>query len=153
MEKSRIRAQSRSSLDTRFDEMRPIAKFAPPVRGWIKAVRQAIGMSSSQLARRLGVKQPTVIEMEQSEMKGTIQLATLRRAAEALDCTLVYVLIPNKPLKAMVRDRARKLARRRLEAVDHTMLLEDQKVSTDDVDLRLDELAENIDPRALWDEM
>ena len=153
MEKSRVRAQSRSSLDARFDEMRPIARFAPPVRGWIKAVRQAIGMSSSQLARRLGVKQPTVIEMEQSEMKGTIQLATLRRAAEALDCTLVYVLIPNKPLKTMVRDRARKLARRRLEAVDHTMLLEDQKVSTDDVELRLDELAEDIDPRALWDEM
>ena len=127
MENSRIKAQSRSALDLRFDEMRPIARFAPPVRGWIKAVRQAIGMSSSQLARRLGVKQPTITEMEQSEMRGTIQLATLRRAAEALDCTLVYVLIPNKPLKTIVRDRAQKLARRRLEAVDHTMLLEDQR--------------------------
>jgi predicted DNA-binding mobile mystery protein A len=153
MEKSRIRSQSRSALDARFDEMRPIARFSPPVRGWIKAVRQAIGMSSSQLARRLGVKQPSVIEMEQSEMKGTIQLATLRRAAEALDCTLVYVLIPNTPLKTMIRERARKLARRRLEVVDHTMLLENQKVSTKDVEPRLDELAEDIDPRALWDEM
>jgi len=85
-------------------------------------------------------------------MRGTIQLATLRRAAEALDCTLVYVLIPNKPLRTMVRDRARKLARRRLEAVDHTMLLEDQKVSGNDVEARVDELAEDIDPRALWDE-
>lgn len=152
MENSRIKAQSRSALDLRFDEMRPIARFAPPVRGWIKAVRQAIGMSSSQLARRLGVKQPTITEMEQSEMRGTIQLATLRRAAEALDCTLVYVLIPNKPLKTIVRDRAQKLARRRLEAVDHTMLLEDQKVSGNDVEARVDELAEDIDPRALWDE-
>lgn len=152
MENSQIKAQSRSALDLRFDEMRPIARFAPPVRGWIKAVRQAIGMSSSQLARRLGVKQPTITEMEQSEMRGTIQLATLRRAAEALDCTLVYVLIPNKPLKTIVRDRAQKLARRRLEAVDHTMLLEDQKVSGNDVEARVDELAEDIDPRALWDE-
>jgi predicted DNA-binding mobile mystery protein A len=152
MEKMQIRARSRAALDLRFDEMRPTARFAPPVRGWIKALRQAIGMSSSQLARRLGVKQPSVIEMEQSEMKGTIQLATLRRAAEALDCTLVYVLIPNKPLKTMVRDRARRLARRRLEAVDHTMLLEDQTVSSNDVESRLDELAEGIDPRALWDE-
>jgi predicted DNA-binding mobile mystery protein A len=153
MNKSRLRIQSQSALDARFDEMRPVAKFAPPARGWVKAVRQAIGMSSSQLARRLGVKQPTVIEMEQSEMKGTIQLATLRRAAEALDCTLVYVLIPNKPLKTMIRDRARKLIRRRLEAVDHTMLLENQKVRAKDAESRLDELAEDIDPRALWDEM
>lgn len=153
MDKSRARIQSRSALDVRFDEMRPIARFAPPVRGWIKAVRQALGMSSSQLARRIGVKQPTVIEMEQSEMKGTIQLATLRRAAEAVDCTLVYVLIPNKPLKTMIRERARKLARRRLQAVDHTMLLENQKVSTKGAEPRLDELAEDIDPRALWDEM
>jgi len=152
MEKTRARTQSRTALDVRFDDMRPIARFAPPVRGWIKAVRQAIGMSSSQLARRLGVKQPIVIEMEQSEMKGTIQLATLRRAADALDCTLVYVLIPNKPLKTMVRDRARMLARRRLEAVDHTMLLEDQAVSRKDVESRLNELAEDIDPRSLWDE-
>jgi predicted DNA-binding mobile mystery protein A len=152
MEKTRARTQSRTALDVRFDDMRPIARFAPPVRGWIKAVRQAIGMSSSQLARRLGVKQPSVIEMEQSEMKGTIQLATLRRAADALDCTLVYVLIPNKPLKTMVRDRARMLARRRLEAVDHTMLLEDQAVSRKDVESRLNELAEDIDPRSLWDE-
>ena len=98
------------------------------------------------------MKQPSVIEMEQSEMKGTIQLATLRRAADALDCTLVYVLIPNKPLKTMVRDRARMLARRRLEAVDHTMLLEDQAVSRKDVESRLNELAEDIDPRSLWDE-
>ena len=112
MENSRIKAQSRSALDLRFDEMRPIARFAPPVRGWIKAVRQAIGMSSSQLAR----------------------------------------LRPNKPLKTIVRDRAQKLARRRLEAVDHTMLLEDQKVSGNDVEARVDELAEDIDPRALWDE-
>src|SRR4029079_12788268 len=152
MEKTRARTQSRTALDVRFDDMRPIARFAPPVRGWIKAVRQAIGISSARWARRLAVKQPSVIEMEQSEMKGTIQLATLRRAADALDCTLVYVLIPNKTLKTMVRDRARRLARRRLEAVDHTMLLEDQTVSRKDVESRLNELAEDIDPRSLWDE-
>jgi hypothetical protein len=32
------------------------------------------------------------------------------------------------------------------------MLLEDQKVSGNDVEARVDELAEDIDPRALWDE-
>jgi predicted DNA-binding mobile mystery protein A len=116
-------------LDNRFKKMRPIQPFARPVRGWIKAIREAIGMSSEQLARRLGVKQPTVAAIEQSEVRGTIQLATLQRVAEALDCKLVYALVPNKPLTTMVRERARQVARRRLEAVGHTMLLENQKVA------------------------
>ena len=149
MENSRTRTQSRSALDLRFDEMRPIAKFTPPVRGWIKAVRQAIGMSSFQLALRLGVKQPTVTEMEQSEMRGTIQLATLRRVAEALDCTLVYALVPNQPLETMVRNRARAFARRRLGPVEHSMLLEDQAVKTKDAQAQFDEIVREDRPRAV----
>jgi predicted DNA-binding mobile mystery protein A len=153
MNKSRISAQARSAFDIRFDKMRPIAQFAAPARGWIKAIRQALGMSSSQLARRLGVRQPTVIDIEQSEMRDTIQLATLRRVAEALDCKLVYALVPNKPLEATVRKRARQIARRRLRAVEHTMLLENGNVSTKDIKARLDELARDVSGRALWDEI
>jgi predicted DNA-binding mobile mystery protein A len=109
-------------------------------------------MSSAQLAKRLGMKQPSLAEIEQSEVKGTIQLATLRRVAEALDCKLVYALVPNKPLDAIVSARARQVARRRLASVDHTMLLENQKVSARDFEPRLDELARDIKLRTLWDD-
>ncbi len=88
-------------------------------------------MSTAQLAKRLGIKQPSLVALEQSEAKGTIELATLRRAAEALDCTLVYALVPNKPLETTVRDRARAFARRRRGPVEHSMLLEDQKVNSE----------------------
>src|SRR5208282_6816206 len=107
-------------------DLRPVTRFKPPVRGWIKAIREALGMSSAQLAKRLKIKQPTVAAMEQSEMKGTIQLATLRRVAEAMNCTLVYALVPNDSLETIVREQARKAARRQLQAVEHSMLLEDQ---------------------------
>ena len=80
-------------------------QYAPPVRGWIKAIREALGMTTAQLAKRLGVRQPSVVALEQSEARGTIELATLRRVAEALDCTLVYALIPNKPLEATIREQ------------------------------------------------
>jgi len=63
----------------------------------------------------------------------------LRRVAEALDCTLVYALVPTT-LETMVRERARGFARRRREAIEHSMLLEDQQVITKEVDARLDEL-------------
>src|SRR6266567_3571094 len=102
MKNPRIATQSRQALEARFEDMRPAARLRPPVRGWIKAIREALGMSSAQLAKRLKIKQPTVTAMEQSELKGTIQLATLRRIAAAMNCTLVYALVPNDPLETII---------------------------------------------------
>jgi predicted DNA-binding mobile mystery protein A len=150
MKTARLAMQSRSHLDDRFKEMGPASRFAPPVRGWIRAIREALGMSSAQLAKRLGVSQPSVVALEQSEAKGTIELATLRRAAEALDCTLVYALLPNQPLEGMVRDRARALARQRLAPVEHSMRLEDQAVGATDSEAQLDEFVRMTKPSRLW---
>lgn len=151
MNKSRLAAHSRSHLDDRFRDLGPVTRYASPVRGWIKAIREALGMSTAQLAKRLGVKQPSVVALEQSEAKGTMELATLRRVAEALDCTLVYALVPNQPLEAIVRERARNFARRRLEPVEHSMLLEGQKVTAKDAGARLDEIVRETNPRLFWD--
>ena len=139
-------------LDERFQKLGTAKRFAPPVRGWIKAIRESLGMSTAQLAARLKIKQPSLVNLEQSEAKGTIELATLRRVAEALDCTLVYALLPNKPLEAMVRDRARAFTRKRRAHIEHSMLLEDQKVTSRGADARLDEIVRDINPRLFWDE-
>jgi predicted DNA-binding mobile mystery protein A len=152
MANSRIISQSRQSLDAVFKDIGAVARFKPPVRGWIKAIREALGMSSAQLAKRVGMKQPTLTAIEQSEIKGTIQLTTLRRVAEAMDCTLVYALVPNKPLEVIVREQARNVARRRLQSVEHSMVLEHQAVSLKGFEKRLDALASEMSPRALWDE-
>jgi predicted DNA-binding mobile mystery protein A len=151
MRKAKLAAQSRSHLDRRFKEIGAVTRFTPPVRGWIKAIRGALGMSTAQLAKRLRIKQPSIIALEKSEAKGTIELATLRRVAEALDCTVVYALVPKKPLEAIVRGRARTLARRRLEAVEHSMLLENQKVRRKNPEAGLDELLRETNPRLFWD--
>jgi predicted DNA-binding mobile mystery protein A len=151
MKKARLAAQSRLHLDERFKELGRITWYNAPVRGWIKAIREALGMTTAQLAKRLGVKQPSVVAIEQSEVKGAIELATLRRVAEALDCTLVYALVPNKPLEAAVRDRARLFAIRRRGPVEHSMLLEDQKVKGKDLEERLDEILRETNPRLFWD--
>ena len=131
--------------------MGSVTRYSSPVRGWIKAVREALGMTTAQLAKRLGMKQPSVVAIEQSEAKGTIQLATLRRVTEALDCTLVYALVPNKPLEATVRDRARAFLRRRRGPVEHSMLLENQKVEEKNAEAQLDEIVRETNPRLFWD--
>jgi predicted DNA-binding mobile mystery protein A len=149
---ARRATRSRSHLDARFPKLGPPARFAPPVRGWIKAIREALGMSTAQLAKRLRVKQPSVVALEQSEAKGAIELPTLRRVAAALDCTLVYALVPNKPLETMVRDRARMFVRRRLEPVAHSMLLENQRVpAKKGSKARLDEVIRETNPRLFWE--
>jgi predicted DNA-binding mobile mystery protein A len=108
-------------------------------------------MTTSQLAGRLKIKQPSLVELEQSEARGTIELQTLRRVAEALDCTLVYALVPNKPLESMVRDRARVFERKRREYVEHSMLLEGQGVISKNTKARLDEIVRETNPRLFWD--
>jgi predicted DNA-binding mobile mystery protein A len=151
MNVARQAALSRARLDERFNEMSPAARLQPPVRGWIKAVREALGMSTSQLAKRLGIKQPSVVSLEQSEARGSIELATLRRAAEALDCQLVYALVPNKPLETIVRDRARTFARRRRTPIEHSMLLEGQQTADKAINYQLDEIIRETNPRLFWD--
>src|ERR1700730_5920563 len=146
MKKARLATESRSQLDERFRELGPAKRYAEPVRGWIKAIREALGMSTAQLAKRLGIKQPSLVELEQSEAKGTIELATLRRVAQPLDCPLVYALVPNKPLESTVRDRARAFVHRRRGPVEHSMLLEDQKVTAKNAEARLDENMRDTNP-------
>jgi predicted DNA-binding mobile mystery protein A len=146
-------AVARRSLDARFERLKPLMTVAArPPRGWVRAVREALGMSTAQFARRLGVAQPSVVALERSEAAGRIQLDTLRRAAEALDCTLVYALVPNRSLDEAVRTRAREIVAADLAAVEHSMRLEDQAVVEKATRARhLDELAKSVDPRTLWD--
>jgi predicted DNA-binding mobile mystery protein A len=158
MDKAKLAARSRLLLDAQLAALPPPAGLAPPIRGWIKAIREALGMTSAQFAARLGVKQPSVVAIEQSEARGTIQLDTLRRAAAALDCTLVYALVPRESLEEIVRGRARELARKQLaEGKGGTEPAAGGSAgpegAVDDADeARLDDLAAAIKPRRLWDE-
>ena len=151
MKTARIASQARARLDERFAQFGSADRLRPPARGWIKAIREALGMSTAQLAQRMGVRQPSIVGLERSEAEGRIELASLRRVAEALDCTLVYALVPNKPLDATVRERARALLRRRRQVVEHTMLLEDQQVGDSLTDAQVEDVLRDTSPRLLWD--
>jgi predicted DNA-binding mobile mystery protein A len=151
MKKPRLAAQSRTHLDERLKELGPISRFTPPAKGWIRAIREALGMTAEQLAGRLGIKQPTLHKLEQSEAKGTIEIATLRRMAAALDCTLVYAFVPKQSLEEAVRARARNFIRRRRAPVEHSMLLEDQKVQGKAEEERIAEVLRETSPSKFWE--
>jgi predicted DNA-binding mobile mystery protein A len=153
MEKAQRNAVARRHLDTRVNQRTPVENLARPPRGWIKAIREALGMTTAQLARRMEISQPGVVMLERSEASGTIKLDTLQRAAAALNCHLVYALVPNEPLESMVLQRARQLALRHLDAIEHTMRLENQEVEDRAARKRqLDTMIDQINARTLWDE-
>lgn len=149
--KTEIRIRARDRLDEKLGAIKPIERFAVPPKGWIRAIRDAIGMTGPQLGRRLGMTAQGIVSLEKSEAHGKIQLSTLRRAAEAMDCILVYALIPKTSLKEMVDRRARELALRALKRVSHSMALEDQRVDRD-FEVRVQTYIETaLRDRDLWE--
>lgn len=148
------RALARKHLDRRFERIEADV-FARPSKGWLRAIRDALGMTTRQAARRLKISQPGYANLEKSEAEETVTLATLRNAAEALGCTLVYAIIPNRPLDDVLRDRARLVASDQLAQVGHTMRLEDQALSKDMLVAERNRLADDLlrdNPRRLWDD-
>ncbi|NTI45937.1 mobile mystery protein A (plasmid) [Agrobacterium tumefaciens] len=151
--KDDARKRARRRLDERLRGLQPAESFRAPPKGWVRALRDALGMTGSQLGSRMGIRPQTVEAIEKSEASGTIQLSTLRRAAEALDCTLVYALVPNTSLEATVDERARKIAMRELQRVAHTMRLEAQGTDDGDLEARVQAYIRNqLSERDLWSE-
>lgn len=143
-------------LSTRFEELRPLSGVPRPIHGWIRAIRDTFGMTTRQLARRLGIQQPSLVELEKAEAAGTITVKSLERVAEALGCRLVYALVPIKPLTETIEERAAQLAKQKLAAVEQSMRLEGQevhdKVARKEAEQRLiKELLRK--PARLWDEL
>ena len=144
-------------LDERLQPLKAAYRALIPERGWIRAIREGLGMSSAQLGRRLRVTQQAANALEERERAGSISLATLQRAANAMDCELVYALVPRQStIAAIVEAQAHRVAEARLARVSHTMRLEAQSIGPEaEADRRRQletEIAATM-PRTLWDDV
>ncbi|MEI6701730.1 MAG: mobile mystery protein A [Actinomycetota bacterium] len=145
-----IRRTARRRLDQR---LAGLDLGERPPRGWIRAIRQALGMTTGELSQRMGITQSRISQLERSEELGSIRLDTLERAARALNCQVHYVFVPNEPLEEMVRRQAVLRARAEVDVVWHTMALEDQAPGPAVAEAQVDELAKQfVDGRNLWAE-
>jgi predicted DNA-binding mobile mystery protein A len=151
--KSRFKDLKQRQLDAGLTRWRSAELPVRPPSGWIKAIREALGMPAAHLAKRLGIVPSTVLRLETSEADDTITLGSLRRAAEALGCELQYALVPRQSIAQTMETQANKVARERMAAVAHTMALEAQATSNETVDTQVQELAESLlkgSRRELW---
>ncbi len=146
---------ARRQIDKRLSILRGTEALTRPPRGWIRAIREALGMTTAQLGKRMGVSQPRAFAIERAEENRTTTLETLERAARALNCRLVYALVPREPLGNLVEQRARKLAKKKLETTGHSMRLEAQGVAITDEDEQLKRLIQKLVETGgseLWEE-
>lgn len=132
---------------------RRLSRAQSPRQGWVQAIREALGMSGAQLASRLNVTRQTIKDLEHSEATGKITLDSLNKLAAALGCSVVYALVPKKPLEEMKRDRAREVAESLMRPVSHSMKLEAQAISKPEEKRQREQLIQDLmqgDPKKLW---
>lgn len=125
--KRTFRKRDRRILDDRFQAMQAFTSFKVPSQGWIKSIRESLGMSAADLGDRLGIAAQSVLTLEKSELNGRAQMDSLKKAAEAMDCAFVYALIPNSSLEDFVQRQLKKVVAEKMIKVSHSMKLEDQE--------------------------
>lgn len=142
-------------MDARLKKLRRLSLEPLPVKGWISALRTALGMTTRQLARRMGISQPRIVEIEREEISGKITIASLDKAAAALGCRFVYAIVPDKALTKTLAERAHALAEKKLATTEQTMRLENQAVRSPQARAHMiHKLAESLlrKKARLWDE-
>jgi len=103
------------------------AEVPRPPKGWIRAIREALGLSSAEFAKRMKANRSLIVQQEKAEADDRITLKSLRAFANALDCDLVYAFVPRAgSLQGLVNARARATAKTNVLGVEHTMALENQ---------------------------
>jgi len=145
----------RKQLETTLQRFAPLSAISSPQKGWIKAIRDALGMTAKQLACRIDITQQSVTRIEKDEPAGSVTIKTMRKTAEALDCQFVYGFVPKTSLEETVRTRAKKVAIKRLAQTSQTMALEAQSLSEEENQKVLSEMVEelvNNPPSNLWDD-
>jgi predicted DNA-binding mobile mystery protein A len=96
-------------LEQRLGALRAAqASAGRPLRGWLRTVRDAVGLGQKEVANKLGVRRQSYAELETAEERDSVTLASLRRAAEAMECEFVYFLVPREPLASTFSELARR---------------------------------------------
>lgn len=145
--------QYQSIVDKATDQT---ASISMPEEGWIKTMRKALGMSGTQLARRMGVSRAQISQSERNELAGRITLKTLQSAADAMGGRLVYTFVPYGKIEALVASRAREKAKQLVKRTNVQMALEGQSLDADRLRFEVERIEQELlttMPADLWDDV
>ena len=129
--KPAFRKTMRQMLDARVLKFDDFGKSTVPAHGWLKAIRLALAIPSRYTARKLGITARAFRQLELNEARGAISLNTLKRAADAMDCDVVYTLVPRLgSFEEILKHQAHRTAEALVGPVAHSMSMEGQSTGT-----------------------
>ncbi len=148
LEELRIR-----QLDEIFREIQPLRLGSVPQEGWVRTVREALGMTLRQLAARAGLSKTAVASVEKNEVSRSARLESLDRLAAAMECEVVYAVVPRTSLDRILKRQARSVAENLVTRVSDSMHLEMQGTPEAEQERLINELAEDLrrELGRLWD--
>jgi predicted DNA-binding mobile mystery protein A len=143
----------RDQVQQTLNDFSALLRKPVPPTGWIRTIRDALGMSSQVLAKRMGCTRANITALEQREKKQTISLEMLEQVAKSLDCKLVYCLVPLESLDKILEKQARAIAKKRIRIINHSMKLEEQGLNQKQLQRQEEELVQELlrgDSKNLW---
>lgn len=139
----KLSKSKRRVLDQKLSHLSKLSLIIPK-NGWVKATREALGLTTAQLGERMGIAPSNITILENREITKKTSLETVERAAQAMGCKFVYAIVPDTSLENIVRAQAMKSAKALTQEVHHHMKLEKQKVNPEAEKEQIRELAEEI---------
>jgi predicted DNA-binding mobile mystery protein A len=136
------------------NQLKGFSKLSRPESGWVKTIRETLGMNTRQLGKRCNVSSERIIRIESDEMEGRTTLATLEKIAQAMNCRLVYAIVPNDGMIEFIEKAAEDKAKTQLQQTSHHMALEDQKISIESMKEQIHFLKEELlknNIKHIWD--
>lgn len=140
-------------LEEKLEKFRQLSASDVPRDGWINSLRTAMGLTTEQLAERMGITRQAVLQLEVAERKQTASWTSLRKAADAMDCDVVFALIPRGSLSQVLMRQGRRQAEKHVARISHSMKLDAHVVGPAEEAQQVEELAAHLAAersRALW---
>jgi transcriptional regulator with XRE-family HTH domain len=106
-----LRETARLELERQIRPYRRARHQRRPPEGWLRAMRLATGFPVAELAQTMELSSRMIFQIERSEQNRNIRLKELERMARALECDVVYGLVP---WQRSLEDRALELVEREL---------------------------------------
>ena len=122
-----------------------VAGLKTPPEGWLRTVRNALGMSGAEVGKKMGVTRARVTQAEHAELTGGVTLKSMKATADAMGCRFVYAIIPSSGrIEDIITAQARKKAAAIVGTASQHMALENQKLPDDRIAEEVERLTREI---------
>lgn len=142
-------------ISQQLAQWQEVAQMPKPRHGWIRYIRKALGMTTAQLAHRLKSTRGGIVHFEIDELRGSITLKSLSKIANAMECELIYAIVPKTSLEEILKSQAAKIATKKVNYISHSMALENQQLTEQQDKEQIAELIKLLlegPAKKLWDE-